>query len=149
MFTCDLDLSDFRKQANLTVERLQFGVRDAAREAAQMGAEDAKLRGRFKNRTGALRAGIVARFLESSENAAMWEFSSLMPYSTIIEKGRREVRPVFALALRFVVNGRVVYSMRSKAVRADPFMAPAGRFAEYILRDRLEHTIDRLQQLWD
>lgn len=50
------------------------------------------------------------------------------PYPLAIEKGRREVTPVDAKVLRWFeggIGGTPVFSKRSRAVKADPFVQPS------------------------
>lgn len=89
MFTATVDFSGYRVARDLTIRTLEFGVRDAAREGAEEGAAEAKRSGRFQNRTGRLRAGIVARFVNSSQNSATWEILSAEHYSRYLEEGTR------------------------------------------------------------
>ena len=51
-------------------------------------------------------------------------------YAPYVEYGRGEVRPVNAKALRFVVNGELIFTKRSAPVAAKPFMAQAKAAAE-------------------
>lgn len=89
MFSATVDLSGFRNQVKRTIQTLEFGVRDAARAAAEEGAIEAKNSGRFKNRTGNLRGNIVAHFLRSNGNSAQWEILSSATYSQYVESGTR------------------------------------------------------------
>lgn len=89
MFTCTVDLSAFRRAAALTVETVQFAVRDAARAAAEEGAAEAKSVGRFKDRTGMLRQSIVADFVSSNISGAKWMILAGAPYAAYIEYGTK------------------------------------------------------------
>lgn len=89
MFTASVDLSGFDRVVDRTIETLGFGVRDAVREAAEQGAAEAKRSGRFQNRTGNLRANIVAHFLRSNGSSAQWEILSPTFYSRFVEVGTK------------------------------------------------------------
>lgn len=89
MFTASVDDYGYQSLVDRTIEALEFGVRDAVRNAAQEGAEEARHSGRFKNRTGNLRAWIVADFLRSNGRSAQWEILSRAPYSKFVEEGTR------------------------------------------------------------
>ena len=61
------------------------------------------------------------------------------PYPLAIEKGRREVTPVDAKVLRWFeggVGGTPVFSKRSRAVKADPFVQPS-----------IDDTLDQIEQI--
>lgn len=89
MYTCHVDQSVFDRVVERTIETLEFGVRDAARNAAEEGAAEAKRSGRFQNRSGQLRANIVAKFLRSNGRSATWEILSPTFYSRFVEEGTR------------------------------------------------------------
>lgn len=88
-FTTYVDHSEFDRVTIRTLETLEFGVRDAVRNAAEEGAAEAKRSGRFKDRTGQLRANIVANFLRSNGISATWEILSPTFYSRFVEEGTR------------------------------------------------------------
>ncbi len=89
MFTCTVDLSAFRKAARLSIEAVHTGVRDAARNAAEEGAEHAKAVGRFKDITGHLRKSIVAEFLSSNVSSAKWMILAGADYAAFVEYGTK------------------------------------------------------------
>lgn len=153
LFTASVDLSGFNQVAARTVETLQFGVRDAVRGAAQEGADEAKAVGRFKDRTGKLRAGIVAEFVRSSENSARWDIISKARYSRFVNDGTKPhvIVPVNAVALRFVVNGTVVFARKVNhpGSPAFNFMTPAYYKAERSLYRHLGDTVLKVQHLWE
>jgi hypothetical protein len=152
MFTATVDLSGFRRMAARTVQILTNEVRDAAQAAAEDGAQEARTVGRFKDRTGKLRAGIVARFVSDSGQSARWEIVSKAKYSKFVEQGTRPhiIVPVRATALRFVVNGNVVFARKVNHPGNAPiaFMGPAYLKAERVLYQRLGVAVLRVEQLW-
>lgn len=89
MFTCTVDLSAFKRASKLSLETIHFGVRDAARNAAEEGAQHAKDVGRFKDRTGNLRSSIVAEFMSSNVSSAKWMILSGAKYSVFVEYGTK------------------------------------------------------------
>jgi len=153
MFTVGVDLTGFRQVAAKTVQALQFGARDAARNAAQEGAQEARTVGRFKNQTGRLRAGIVAEFVRSSENSARWDIISKARYSKFVEQGTRPhvIVPVRAVALRFVINGRVIFASKVNhpGTQPMPFMGPAYLKAEAVMYREIGIAVLKVQNLWN
>lgn len=86
MFEASLDISEFKSCVAETHQAIEFAKLKAVANAAHEGAEYAKAVGPFKDRTGNLRSGIVARFLNSGESV-VWEILSQMPYSKFVESG--------------------------------------------------------------
>ena len=89
MLSCSIDLSRFKQQAARSIEAIHFGVRDAARNAAEEGAQEAKDVGSFQDQTGNLRGHIAANPVSSNVSSAKWEICSPMPYSIFVERGTR------------------------------------------------------------
>jgi len=89
MFTAEIDFSDYRAAVAETQRALELGRRQAVAAAAIEGAQYARAIGPFKDRTGQLRSGIVARFLNSGGNSVLWEILSPAPYSEFVENGTR------------------------------------------------------------
>ena len=89
MLTVDIDLSEFHAQVGRTLDELGHGIQIAVGHAAQEGAAEAKRSTEFKDRTGKLRAGIVARLAQVTHRGSTWEIFSPMPYSRFVEEGTR------------------------------------------------------------
>jgi hypothetical protein len=89
MLHAEIDLSDFHAAVDATKRALEIGRRKAVASAAVEAAQYARSIGPFKDRTGQLRSGIVARFLNSDGNSVLWELLSPMPYSQFVERGTR------------------------------------------------------------
>ncbi len=102
MFTCTVDLSEFRRRAERTIETIHFGVRDAVRNAAEEGAEHAKAVGKFKDQTGNLRRSIKADPISGNVSGAKWMIHTEMPYAAYVEYGTRshEIWPKAAHGLK-------------------------------------------------
>lgn len=91
MFSCSLDLSDYREAVGRTVETISKALDQAVEHAAVEGAEEAR-HGKFKDKSGRLRSEITAYFLRSGQRSVTWEILSPMPYSRYIEEGTRPHR---------------------------------------------------------
>lgn len=89
MFVANIDLYDFKQAVAETHRALELGRRQAVASAAIEGAQYARAVGPFKDRTGQLRSGIVARFLSSNGNSVLWEILSPAAYSQFVESGTR------------------------------------------------------------
>lgn len=89
MFTASIDFSEFRQAVAETKRQFDIGQRKAVASAAIEAAQYARANGPFKDRTGQLRSGIVARFLNSNATSVLWELLSPMPYSQYVESGTR------------------------------------------------------------
>ena len=89
MLHAELDLSEFRSNVGRTLDTLDVGRRKAVGSAAVESAQYARANAPFKDRTGQLRSGIVARFLNSDGNSVLWELLSPMPYTRYVEEGTR------------------------------------------------------------
>ncbi|MBA2686853.1 MAG: HK97 gp10 family phage protein [Gemmatimonadaceae bacterium] len=152
MLTASLDLGDFRAEVEKTRRIIKLGIARGVGKAAAEGAQEAKRSGRFKNRTGALRQGIAARFLSDSGGSVEWEILSPARYSKFIEEGTRphEIRPKNAQALRFVVGGRVVFAgkVRHPGTQADPFMGQAYTKGYAVLVRELEQMTENVANIW-
>lgn len=87
MLQASLDLSEFRTNVGRTLDALELGRRKAVASAAVESVQHARAVGPFKDRTGQLRSGIVARFISSDGRSVVWELLSPMPYSRYVEEG--------------------------------------------------------------
>ena len=101
MFQASLDLSEFKSCVAETKQAIELAKRKAVASAAIEGAQHARSSGAFKDRTGQLRSGIIARFLNSGESV-VWELLSPTPYSQYVESGTRphEIWPKAAHGLK-------------------------------------------------
>lgn len=75
--------------------------------------------------TGPLRNDTTATIMPDG-----FEFTSNPIYSSWVDQGRGEVVPVRAKCLRFVIDGRVIFTMRSKPVSPREFMKEASKAVE-------------------
>lgn len=152
MFSVSVDLSGFRSLATETLKVLAVGTLDAVQAAAEAGAIEARTVGRFKDRTGNLRAGIVARYVHSPGLSARWDIVSKAKYSKFVEQGTRPhvIVAVRAVALRFVVGGKTVFAKRVNhpGTAAMPYMGPAYLKAEGVLYRDFSILTLRVQRMW-
>lgn len=89
MLGAELDLSDFHSAVRDTKRALDVGRLKAVSLAAIEATQHARAVAPFKDRTGQLRSGIVARFISSNSTSVVWELLSPMPYSRYVEEGTR------------------------------------------------------------
>jgi len=176
MFTASVDLSGFRQQVARTMDVLQDAVPYATRIAAQEGAVEAKRSGRFRDRTGNLRAKIVARFVRGTGRSVTWEILAGAPYSKFVEDGTRphEIWPKAqngysgptrkgqsrradndvgvgrGHALRWVSGGQTFFArmVHHPGTQPDHYMSPAYFKAEAVLYREIYVGIDKAARLW-
>ena len=92
MLTCEVDLGDFHALVQKTRETITREMDRAVEHAAVEGEIAAKASGNFRDRTGRLRANIVAYFLKNDGKSVTWELLSPEPYSRYVEGGTRAHR---------------------------------------------------------
>lgn len=153
MFHCDVDLSEYRTLVGRSLDVIEKSLDQAAEHAAVEGAETARRVGAYQDRTGRLRAGIVAHFLSSSGRSVTWEILSPMGYSMFVENPTRphEIRARNARSLAFRGRGGgMVYrqSVQHPGTRGYPFMGPGMQQAERTLVRELEKLPIALQRVW-
>jgi hypothetical protein len=153
MLTVDLDLSEFHAQVGRTLDELEHGIRIAVGHAAQEGAAEAKRSTNFKDRTGNLRAGIVARFAQATNRGAFWEIYSPMPYSRYVEEGTRphEIRARNAPMLHWVDEGgdhHFAKSVQHPGTAPHVFMGSAYFKAERVLYAQMDLVMRTVERIW-
>lgn len=87
---------------------------------------------------------------QSGVNAASVHITNTAPHVSIILKGRKAVVPVRAKVLRWIdASGRVVFSMRSGPVKANPFDEDARREMQSAIDAFPAQAGGRVVRLWD
>lgn len=89
MFNVSLDMTGFHNLEHKVANTLRIGVAEAAKRGAISGRDEARA-APFKDRSGRLRSGIVARLVGSSVGGGGafgvdWEFESMADYSWFVE----------------------------------------------------------------
>lgn len=152
MLTCNIDLSEFRSLVGRTLDVLERDMGRAVELAALEGAEEARRVGRYQDRSGRLRAGIIARFVSNSGRSVTWEILSPASYSKFIESGTRPhvIRARGDGYLAFQVGGRTVFArqVNHPGTHAYPFAGPGMQQAERTLVRELEQLPAELGQVW-
>lgn len=87
--SASVDCSGLHQLESRVLSELRRGIADGTRMAAVGGREEAK-RGRFKDHTGRLRSGLVARLLGSNTSdgggfGVDWLFESMADYTRFVE----------------------------------------------------------------
>lgn len=72
---------------------------------------------------GSLRRGIEVQ----NESSTKKDLVADKPYATFVENGRGSIKAKNKKALRFVVNGKVVFAKSVGPAKPRPFMKPAGK----------------------
>ena len=152
MFACDIDFSEYRTLVGRSLDTIERAMDRAVEYAAQEGAEYARRVGQYQDRTGRLRSGIVAQFINNSGRSVTWEILSPAPYSVFVENPTRPhvIRPRRAKALRFEVGGQVVFAAKvmHPGTKGYPFLGPGYQQAERTLWRELEKLPIALQRVW-
>jgi hypothetical protein len=152
MFTCDIDLSEYRTLVGRSLDTIEKQIDRAVEHAAIEGAEEARRVGRYQDRTGRLRSGIVAHFVSSSGRSVTWEILSPAPYSVYVENPTRPhiIRARNARALRFEAGGQTLFrkQVQHPGTPGFPFMGPGYQQAERTLWRELERIPGALARVW-
>lgn len=152
MFSASVDLSGFREQVERSRRAVKLGIARGVGKAAAEGAAEAKSVGRYRDRTGRLRSGIVARFLSDDGSSVAWEILSPAKYSKFIEYGTRPhvIRAKAGGFLRFVVGGRTVFAkqVNHPGTQPYPFGGPGLLKAERVLYREFDLMQAQLEQIW-
>lgn len=86
MLTATFDLTEFHRKVKSSANAIENDTMIAVAKAAKAGAEKAK-QGGFKDKSGNLRRGIMARVVGWSGNTYVWEFkTSNAPYALFVEE---------------------------------------------------------------
>lgn len=89
MLSTTFDLTQFHQRVRSSAKAIENDTMIAVARAAKAGAEKAK-QGGFKDKTGNLRRGIMARVVGWSGNTYVWEFkTSNAPYALFVEEQTR------------------------------------------------------------
>lgn len=86
MLSATFDLTQFHQRVRSSAKAIENDTMIAVARAAKAGAEKAK-QGGFKDKSGNLRRGIMARVVGWSGNQYIWEFkTSNAPYALFVEE---------------------------------------------------------------
>lgn len=157
MFTCDVDVSDFRARRAKTVELIGNGTRTAVVSGLVDGANYARRHHRHKRQTGrATGIELYSRIIRGHAKGADGELRNDVPYACVIEDGskahyirpkeghgfvgplqagqsRRAIKDVgtHRKALRWYVGGQPRFAafVFHPGTSPMPFMYPAAQFA--------------------
>jgi hypothetical protein len=149
--------TDFRR-FDATARRFDSGLsvamRRSASRAGKAGANWARFNHKHKRRTGRLTSKRnLFSFIEiANSRTVKAAIVNTTPYARFVEGPTRPhfIRPKRAKALRFRVNGRVVFARKvlHPGTPAMPFMAPALRPAFVAATRQMRTETTRLAQLW-
>ena len=175
MLRASLDASDFRRCVARTKKELSVTLVRAVNRAAAAARDEAK-RGRFKDRTGRLRAQIRTDSAVSTAAEAYTYVVSGAGHSRFVEYGTQPhvirpkaghgfIGPISAgqsrrkatdigthrVALRWYVGGKPVFAryVRHPGSAPYPFMRPAAALAEVVLREELRSGFVSIEAIWN
>lgn len=153
MLTFEVDDSEFRSLVAETLETLEKGVDYAVEASAVEGAEAAKRAGRFQDRTGRLRSGIVAYFISRNGRSVTWEILSPARYSVFVENPTKphKIRARNGGFLAFKgSSGETVFrrEVQHPGTPGFPFMGPGFLQAERTLEREVNLVVRRVERIW-
>lgn len=141
MFT--IDFSPFIAQLEAISEGLPASVSNALDTLGEMGASSAKSSRLFKG-NGPLRKEIAV----VKKGAFVRQVVSPTSYAKWVEYGNNQngprIYPKRAKALRFVVNGKVIFRKSVRAHGPLPYMGTARMFIESFAADYLQNNLSQL-----
>jgi len=154
MYTCTVDLSEFRREVAKTKNEIAKACYSAARHAAEEGRDEAKRVGAFEDHTGKLRSEIRAEHGQLEPTGGSWDIVAPTPYALFVEGGTRP-HPIVArraanLHFWWAREGRWFHGRKVNhpGTRPLPFMGPAHIKAEAALVARLETELGRIAAGW-
>jgi hypothetical protein len=129
--------------------RLPAALEASMTTLTEIGVSNAKSSTLFKNRTGNLRNNIKATAPTFSANGSISaEVLADTSYAGYVEYGNNQKGPriytVHAKALRFVINGKVVFAKSVKAHGPLPFMGNAQGVVESLAPTIIGNAVARL-----
>lgn len=145
-----VDLRAFQRMRREYTNALPRVRQDAVQTAVRLGAEHARTHHIHTRRSGNLtsRAKLFGRIIRNSANATTGVITNKAFYVRWVEFGRGPVHAIRAKALRFRLDGVIVFRQSVGPARPRPFMRPAGRFARFVLRDQLGRKLNQLSGIW-
>lgn len=148
----EVDLSEFRRLRDKTLDALAGGTEAAVKDGLRHGVDFARANHPHQNRTKRLigRNGELFFRIERAGSQGTEGFLvNSTPYARFIEYGTRGHGPASASVMRFVVGGQTVYAKWVKGIRPMPFMEPAAVEAgRAIERALLIETLPKLANMW-
>lgn len=154
MLSCDVEINDFQILLGRSLDTLEHGTERAVEFAAVEGAEEARHAGRYQDRTGQLRAGIVAHFIKSDGRSVIWEILSPAKYSVFVENPTKAhiIRAKDGGFLAFPGSGGEMVFAREvhhPGTPGFPFMGPGYQQAERTLYREFDIVLRNIERLWD
>jgi hypothetical protein len=145
-----VDLRAFQRMRREYTSAIPRIRQDAVQTAVRMGAEHARTKHQHTRRSGTLtsRATLFGRIVRNTARTTVGEIANTTFYVRWVEFGRGPVHAIRAKALRFRLDGVVVFRQSVGPARPRPFMRQAGNFARFVLRDQLNRKLNQLSAIW-
>lgn len=133
-----VDLSGFKRSLNSLLKGFPKAVDKGLDSVSKAGVKNAQATTLYKDRTTELRKN--TKFIDNGN------FSRTIiadrPYAKPVEFGRKAIVAKPGKALRFVINGQVLYRKSVKKAAPRPFMQNARAFMERIARTRMVRQVN-------
>jgi len=152
-----IDFSRFRsirKQYEDGLQRVHLG---AVRAAGRQAADFARTNHKHKRRSGLAtsKANLFHRVVRTTKRSTMGELANTTVYVRYSEFGNApggaagaRIFPTSARALRFRINGVLIFRRSVASHGPLPFMFPAGRLFAQLVAIELDERLSQLGQVW-
>lgn len=134
MIDIQLDISPYLHELDNVINGLQNAVDDALVECAQLLMQEES------DRTKGVMSKSFYTYKEGDEQMV----DNSKEYAQYIENGRGPVRAINAKALRFVINGEVIFRKSVGPMKAQPFMKASIRASQSKFSGIFEKHINQL-----
>ncbi len=139
-----VDTSELQQSFRVQIAAIHEAAKSSVRRAAVIAWQTAHETSLYKDRTGKLRDSTR---VEDGKDDYSANVVARRRYASYIENGTppHEIRPKRARALRFVMNGSVVFarSVQHPGTKPRPFMRIAEKSGEQALESILQQETDR------
>lgn len=138
------DAEDYIKQCLAIVNNLPETIQKSLDTLSEITKTNAKSSTLFKNRTGKLRSSIEITKAGLFKNI----IGTKVSYAKYLEFGNHQngpwIYPKRAKALRFVIDGKVIFAKRVRSHGPLPFLGKAVQLAESFIPDLFHSDIQTL-----
>lgn len=146
--------NSLRKQYTDAVQRVHLG---AVRAAGRFAADVARTQHKHTRRSGKLtsKAMLFHRVVRTTKRGTLGELANITPYVRLVEFGNApggvagaRIFPTKSRALRFRLNGVLIFRRSVRSHGPLPFMIPAGKLFVQLVEQELIERFDQLGQIW-
>lgn len=148
MFTATVEgADDLARNWGSAVNLIRGGASQAVIRGVREGAQEAKTKHRFTNRSGDLERSIEGTVLGWDGDTCKGTIVAKSKYASFVEEGRGPVVAKAGGMLRFQIGGQVFFRKSVKAAAARPFMGMAYTKCEAVILREIEVGIASAQSI--